>query len=83
MSETGAEEPKTCPRCGAAFDCEIVSPGDCQCSGIQISKELTSHLFKTWGECLCAHCLRELAEAEQRSEDAMALGSQLITRSGG
>ena len=80
MSEIGAEESKVCPRCGSAFECEIVSPGDCQCAGIQVSKDLTSHLFKMWGECLCGQCLRELSEAEQRGDDAMTLATQQVSR---
>lgn len=58
-------EQKTCPRCGADFECKLNNPMHCQCAGIELSERLTDQLAAHWHDCLCAACLRELAAAER------------------
>jgi hypothetical protein len=60
-------EEKTCPRCGARFDCRVATPTECQCAGIELSAQRTAEIHARWGDCLCPRCLRELSEAETES----------------
>ncbi|TVQ84713.1 MAG: hypothetical protein EA400_17190 [Chromatiaceae bacterium] len=68
-------EQKTCPRCGAAFECKVNNPVHCQCAGIDLSERLLDRLAATWSDCLCAACLRHLAAAD-RAVDEVADSSR-------
>jgi hypothetical protein len=59
-------EEKNCPRCGGRFECKVNNPVHCQCAGIELSERLIDRLYADWHDCLCAACLRELAEADRR-----------------
>lgn len=63
-SASSKHEIKTCPRCGAVFECKVSNPVHCQCAGIALGEALLDHLAARWDDCLCARCLRELAAAE-------------------
>lgn len=60
-------ELKTCPRCGAGFECKVNNPAHCQCAGIELSERMVDRLSADWHDCLCAHCLRELADMDSRT----------------
>lgn len=51
---------KTCPRCGAAFVC--THDIHCQCVGITLSPCARTYIREHYSDCLCAACLRQLAE---------------------
>jgi hypothetical protein len=55
---------KTCPRCGALFECRMHDPQHCQCAEIELSERLIELLRTEWHDCLCARCLRELADLD-------------------
>ena len=58
-------EQKECPRCGAGFECKVNNPAHCQCAGIELSERLVDRLSADWRDCLCADCLRELADIDK------------------
>lgn len=62
---TTKHEHKACPRCGAGFECKLNNPVHCQCAGIALSERLLDRLATDWHDCLCARCLRELAESDR------------------
>lgn len=51
---------KTCPRCGASFVC--THDIHCQCVGIALSPRARAYIREHYFDCLCAACLRQLAE---------------------
>ena len=54
---------KCCPRCGATFICQPEHPTQCQCARIQLSTAIRMQLHAQYANnCLCAKCLRELAD---------------------
>ena len=55
---------KACPRCGALFECRMHDPQQCQCADIELSERLIELLRTEWHDCLCAYCLRELADRD-------------------
>jgi len=60
-------EHHTCPRCDADFECKVNNPAHCQCAGIALSTPLVDRLFAHWPDCLCADCLRELADRDKQA----------------
>lgn len=53
---------KSCPRCKSVFDCQAKSDQHCFCSDVELSEDTRVFLKKTYYDCLCANCLRELDE---------------------
>ena len=58
-------EQKECPRCSAGFECKVNNAAHCQCAGIELSERLVDRLSADWRDCLCADCLRELADIDK------------------
>lgn len=54
--------PKTCERCGKAFDCRPDDIANCQCSGVKLSPETRQELAENYRDCLCVECLKEVQE---------------------
>ena len=50
-------EQKTCPHCGAHFECKVGDIGNCQCN-IPLLPETKEFLSKTNYDCLCDGCLK-------------------------
>lgn len=53
-------EPKTCPRCGNAFECKAGDITQCQCYGIQLTTEERAFMEERYKDCLCRNCLLDL-----------------------
>lgn len=53
-------EPKTCPRCGAGFECKAGTIVQCQCYGIVLPEQLQLVLEQVYRDCLCRDCLEAL-----------------------
>jgi hypothetical protein len=51
-----------CPRCDAAFGCEIAT-GGCWCAQVALDDEQRAQLAAGYDGCLCPACLRELSTA--------------------
>ena len=51
-----------CPRCEAAFGCEIAT-GACWCAQVVLTPERQTQLAAKYAGCLCPACLRELQAA--------------------
>ena len=58
-SPTGEDR---CPRCDAAFGCQIAT-GGCWCAQVALDDEQRTQLAAGYDGCLCPACLRELAAA--------------------
>ena len=56
----GGAEQKSCPRCGAGFECRS---GGCWCDNVPLSPETLARLDQTYVDCLCPSCLAEFSEA--------------------
>ncbi len=54
----------TCPRCGGGFECGVgADPArPCFCADIELGAERLAELRARWPDCLCAACLRMLAD---------------------
>jgi hypothetical protein len=50
-----------CPRCDAAFGCEIAT-GNCWCAAVTLGADDLARLAADHDGCLCPACLRELAQ---------------------
>lgn len=59
---------KTCPRCGASFECRHDLTGKCWCMDVNLTDKVRSVLKARYSDCLCRRCLDELAVAEDRPE---------------
>ena len=53
-------ELKQCARCGATFECKVGSILLCQCYAVRLTQDERDYIRKTWDDCLCASCLKEL-----------------------
>lgn len=61
--ETGKplkHEYKTCPRCGAGFECKTGTILQCQCYGIVLQEALRMQVEQVYRDCLCRACLEAL-----------------------
>lgn len=56
---------KTCPRCGNIFLCYEKNIEFCKCKTIQLSKKLYEEIHKKYSDCLCAECLKFMAEHQK------------------
>ena len=54
-------EIKTCPRCGAIFECKVNNPVHCQCAGVTLSRELSARISGHYSDCLCVDCLKAIS----------------------
>lgn len=52
---------KTCPRCGAGFECKAGTILQCQCYGIVLPEKIRLETEHRYRDCLCRSCLEELA----------------------
>jgi hypothetical protein len=55
-------EDKRCPRCGRPFECKLNNPVHCGCADIEIDREALEEIAFVYDDCLCAACLREVAD---------------------
>lgn len=46
---------KTCPRCGARFEC--LHSADCWCASISLNEKARRELATRYTDCLCPSCL--------------------------
>ena len=53
----GQHETKTCPRCGAGFECKPGNITQCQCYAIQLTGEQKAYIGQKYEDCLCGSCL--------------------------
>ncbi len=53
-------EPKACPRCRIVFECKVGNVEQCHCSKIKLNEYTQKYIQKTFEDCLCADCLREV-----------------------
>ena len=58
---TAQPQPDRCPRCDVEFHCAIAT-GSCWCAEVTLSPERQAELAVSYAGCLCATCLRELAQ---------------------
>jgi hypothetical protein len=72
-------EDKTCPRCGQRFECKLNNPVHCGCADIEIGREALEEIALSYDDCLCAACLREVAEG---GPGALAPGNRSVTNPG-
>ena len=49
---------KTCPRCGKSFICKL--DDTCWCNNYKIPAKLLRDIEKTYKDCLCENCIKEL-----------------------
>jgi len=50
---------KTCPRCGARFQC--LHSADCWCATISLNEKARRELATRYHDCLCRECLTAIA----------------------
>lgn len=60
MELTVKHEVKSCPRCGAAFECKAGTILQCQCYGIAINDEESAYMMQRYEGCLCRNCLQAI-----------------------
>jgi hypothetical protein len=56
----GKHELKTCPRCGAGFECKSNRVELCGCLSVALSSEALEYLSERYQDCLCVACLAEI-----------------------
>ena len=59
---------KTCPRCGAPFECRHDKMGTCWCMDVNLTDKVRNTLKSKYSDCLCRRCLDELTVTEERPE---------------
>lgn len=53
--------PATCQRCGAQFNCGVLSNVPCQCFGVRLSTQALDIIKKEgYTGCLCNKCLHDI-----------------------
>jgi hypothetical protein len=57
-------EIKTCPRCGASFECKLNNPVHCQCAGVELDEDQLLAIAEHFPDCLCVSCLRAIAAGD-------------------
>jgi Cysteine-rich CWC len=55
-----SHELKSCPRCGAAFECKVGDISSCQCQGVALTADERAFIEERYADCLCIGCLKEL-----------------------
>jgi hypothetical protein len=51
-----ASREKTCPKCGAGFQC--LGEDDCWCESYQILQKDFLRITQNYNDCLCPECLK-------------------------
>ncbi len=51
---------KTCPRCGATFECTLNNPSHCGCASVELREDVLLAIARRYTDCLCVACLREM-----------------------
>ncbi len=51
---------KACPMCGKPFICNSGDIENCQCSKLELPKDLYQYIATKYQDCLCLECLKEL-----------------------
>jgi len=54
-------ENKTCESCGEEFTCGA-NAGKCWCFDVELKKEILAEMRENFENCLCANCLKSLAD---------------------
>jgi hypothetical protein len=60
---------KSCPRCKSVFECEARSGQHCFCADVELSNDTRAFLAKTYYDCLCGNCLKELDELVRKTRE--------------
>ncbi|HMO63465.1 MAG TPA: cysteine-rich CWC family protein [Ferruginibacter sp.] len=55
-------EQKSCPRCGAVFECKTGDINNCQCFGVELSVAEETFIASHYNDCLCRNCLLQLKQ---------------------
>lgn len=55
----------TCERCAKPLACGVDQPGGCWCMGLPLTPALRASIARSFDDCLCGDCLRELAAQEK------------------
>lgn len=66
MTNENIESASVCPRCGARFMCRHGDVTHCQCAAVALGAEDRAYIAARYQACLCADCLRALADERQR-----------------
>ncbi len=53
---------KTCPRCGAGFECKAGNILQCQCYGVVLTEPIKQQIENEYRDCLCRACLETLRD---------------------
>ncbi|TGM91497.1 hypothetical protein EHR02_01315 [Leptospira levettii] len=61
QESTVKHEEKICPNCLRIFECKVGSIQLCQCTKVQLTKEVTEYLATQYVDCLCFQCMETLA----------------------
>jgi hypothetical protein len=60
-SPVNTPTPTICQRCGAEFNCGVLSNVPCQCFGVRLSSQALEIIKKEgYSGCLCNKCLKEI-----------------------
>ncbi len=51
---------KKCPMCGKSFVCNSDDIKNCQCSKVELPKDLYQYIAYKYSDCLCLKCLKGL-----------------------
>ena len=75
-------DPSVCPRCEAEFECGLRG-GNCWCAGVELDTAVVRDLAKFYDGCLCADCIKTLAETKPARPSVRAfLKAQVLGRHG-
>ncbi|WP_414718610.1 cysteine-rich CWC family protein [Thiocapsa sp.] len=66
----GKHESKTCPRCGAEFECKANRAERCGCLSVVLTTEALDYLGERYRDCLCVACLADINRLCADSVDA-------------
>jgi hypothetical protein len=55
-------ETKICPGCKKSFECKAGNITQCQCYGIELTKESKDSIEHHFSDCLCHDCLQWLQQ---------------------
>lgn len=69
-------EKKICLRCQSGFECKVGDVINCQCYGIELSKEEESFIHSNYQDCVCRNCLLQLKSRYLAFLEKKALYSQ-------
>ena len=61
-------ETKTCPRCGAGFECNNYNIMKCECAQIPLNSLSRQWISERYNDCLCISCLEKIAKEHVSDE---------------